>query len=818
MSQFLPTTAGQLQALLRLQGTGFDATQRHAELNVQVDSKDFTLAPALQAQVRATLDGQAIQLPTLQVRSAPATLEASGMLSAAQQVALRYTLTLNDLQSLRDALGLAVQAKGSITGEVQGMLPALQVRSTVQLQEWAAAGLSGKQLRATLSAAHFPIAPQATLMARLAGVQGPALPASALTLQGVYRAPRATLSVAMTAGPYVQSRLFGHVNVQDGLRFTLERFRVRRGNLTWETAKPVEVQRDPQGTLRLSELLLRSRTQTLRVQGTLTAQGMVDVTVQSQRLQLQSIVHVFAPETAFPSGQLATDMTVRGTLQQPHITGTVALTMLRWQEQEWGEIRARFDTQGHTLSTDLRWQDRARELLQVSGTVGLDAAHALALQVHTRDMDMARLPLLSSAILASAGALTVDALLTGTLQQPLAHGQLTLRNGALQLAIAGERYKDIQVQLAFAGNRVEIEHLQVGSRSGNMQVNGWLETAGLAIAQLNVGVRADRFTAMHTPEAEAVVSAGIALHGSLQDLSATGKVSIPRARVLMSGKLWGRPADVQPWELTVAGVYGAGPKGTSNSTGNHTDLHKPVPLPFLRVDLSVDMPRNVWVQGNGTAVEISGTMRVRKAAKEPFILDGTIETVRGFASFYGKKFVVQEGRVNFPGSEELNPFLDVTVTQTVANYAVSIHIGGKARQPSITLSSTPDLPQAEIASLLVLGRTSEQRLTNSEQSALSGQVQQIIGDVAAGELEKTISQPLGLDTVEVEAGQTLGTGRVSVGRYVTQDIFLSYERQVGGEGENKVNIEYSINRRLKVKGSGSDTRESALDLLWHLDY
>jgi autotransporter translocation and assembly factor TamB len=70
----------------------------------------------------------------------------------------------------------------------------------------------------------------------------------------------------------------------------------------------------------------------------------------------------------------------------------------------------------------------------------------------------------------------------------------------------------------------------------------------------------------------------------------------------------------------------------------------------------------------------------------------------------------------------------------------------------------------------------------------------------------------------VEAGQTLGTGRVSVGRYVTQDIFLSYERQVGGEGENKVSIEYSINRRLKVKGSGSDTRESALDLLWHLDY
>jgi autotransporter translocation and assembly factor TamB len=159
----------------------------------------------------------------------------------------------------------------------------------------------------------------------------------------------------------------------------------------------------------------------------------------------------------------------------------------------------------------------------------------------------------------------------------------------------------------------------------------------------------------------------------------------------------------------------------------------------------------------------------------------------------------------------------VTVTQTVANYAISIHIGGKAKQPTLTLSSTPDLPQAEIASLMVLGRTSE-RLTSAEQSALPGQAQQIIGDVAAGEVAKVVSQPLGLDTIEVEAGQTLGTGRVSVGRYITQDIFLTYEREFGGEHENKVGLEYSINRHLKLKGTGSDTGESSLDLLWRLDY
>jgi autotransporter translocation and assembly factor TamB len=93
-----------------------------------------------------------------------------------------------------------------------------------------------------------------------------------------------------------------------------------------------------------------------------------------------------------------------------------------------------------------------------------------------------------------------------------------------------------------------------------------------------------------------------------------------------------------------------------------------------------------------------------------------------------------------------------------------------------------------------------------------------VGGAAANELEETLGKSIGLDTIELEAGKEIGEGSVSVGRYVTQDIFLSYERDFGGKGGNTVGIEYSINRRLKLKGSGSDTGESALDLLWRHDY
>jgi autotransporter translocation and assembly factor TamB len=59
---------------------------------------------------------------------------------------------------------------------------------------------------------------------------------------------------------------------------------------------------------------------------------------------------------------------------------------------------------------------------------------------------------------------------------------------------------------------------------------------------------------------------------------------------------------------------------------------------------------------------------------------------------------------------------------------------------------------------------------------------------------------------------------LGTGKYITQDLFLSYERQLGKDGGNTGGVEYSINRNLKLKGSSSDTGESAVDLIWRKDY
>jgi len=298
---------------------------------------------------------------------------------------------------------------------------------------------------------------------------------------------------------------------------------------------------------------------------------------------------------------------------------------------------------------------------------------------------------------------------------------------------------------------------------------------------------------------------------------------VPRAHLRIE-KLPGTGSKtVQPWELTLAGVYGPGPKAMGMRPGSP---QAPAPsamlIPALRADIQVDLPRNIWIQGTGTSIELSGNMHMTKVPDQPLILIGSLETVRGFASYYGKKFLLERGRVMFTGSPEINPRLDIIVAKEIADYAVSIHVMGTAQQPQITFSSTPQLPQSDILSLLVLGKTTD-RLTKSEHTSLANETQHLAGGLLSSEIEKVLAPALGLETIEITAGQQLGTGSVRVGRYVAQDVFLSLERDFGSaangkEGGTTVGLEYSLSRRLKLRGSSSDRGETAVDVLWRLEY
>jgi translocation and assembly module TamB len=645
-------------------------------------------------------------------------------------------------------------------------------------------------------------------------VQAPSLPATSMRLEANYAPPQGTVTATVTKGPYQRTGLTGRIALNGGQHVTLDRLRLQHQDLAWENDGPVEVVRTAQGDLRIQRLNLRSRAQRLSVEGGLGHAGDLGLDVRVQQLQIGPTVRAVRPDAAVPDGRLSLDLSLAGTLQQPRGQGTLQLTSLTWQERALGEIRADIGLADQRARTDLRWNLQGRELFQVQGSAGLAADGAVAMQIRTPGIDLEMFRGLVPQVTQSDGTLKLDLQVSGTLQAPQMNGSLLLNDGVLQLVPTGERYQDIQMRMIFAGNRIDIQRLQVGSRSGPLNVAGWVELAGQTLRQVDLTVRARDFTAMHTPFIQAQTSMDLAVRGSLQEMSATGTITVPSLRVQINKIPGTGHRDVQPWELTVEGVYGPGPDAVAaGEDGSPGVPQVNVPLPFLRADIRVDIPRNAWVQGPGTAMEMNGDIRITKALEQPFILSGGITMVRGFATFYNKKFVMQEGQVTFTGSPEINPFVNITVTHTVSGYEVQIHVEGQARQPKVTFSSTPELEQTDILSLLIVGKTMD-RLSSSDQQSLSSQLGGAAGGLIAGPLQEAIGGALGLDMFTIGAGDS----SVSIGEYVTQDLFLSYDVSMGKGGGNRVGLEYSITPELKLKGSTSDNGASSIGLLWRRDY
>jgi autotransporter translocation and assembly factor TamB len=106
-----------------------------------------------------------------------------------------------------------------------------------------------------------------------------------------------------------------------------------------------------------------------------------------------------------------------------------------------------------------------------------------------------------------------------------------LDKGALQLAATGEHYQEIRRRIVLAGDRIDIQQLSARSQSGPLEVQGWVHLAGGTLQQVDVAVRAREFTAMNTPGIQAVTSIDLVVRGSLQAMTATGTVTVPRLRV-----------------------------------------------------------------------------------------------------------------------------------------------------------------------------------------------------------------------------------------------------------------------------------------------
>ena len=254
----------------------------------------------------------------------------------------------------------------------------------------------------------------------------------------------------------------------------------------------------------------------------------------------------------------------------------------------------------------------------------------------------------------------------------------------------------------------------------------------------------------------------------------------------------------------------------------------------MRGTIQITIPRNTWIQGPDMNMEISGSLNVVKTGLG-FELFGTMKTLRGTYELYGKRFELQTGELSFLGGQQLNPQLNIEALYVFRDLEkqkrrLLLKLTGTLEKPEFSFSlDGSSIEEKDALSFLLFGRGFE-ALTMGQKSELADKQpgflsQSTVTNVLAGQLANQLTTRLrtglNLDVIEFSGEQDWRQATVLIGKYLTNDLFVSYERTIslGSSREmvpEQINLEYDIGRNWYLQATKGDEKSTGFDLIWKI--
>ncbi len=144
---------------------------------------------------------------------------------------------------------------------------------------------------------------------------------------------------------------------------------------------------------------------------------------------------------------------------------------------------------------------------------------------------------------------------------------------------------------------------------------------------------------------------------------------------------------------------------------------------------------------------------------------------------------------------------------------------GQATNPTIEISSVPELPEDELMSRILFGKETAQ-LSTAEAVQLAAAIAELSAENggSAGVLDFARGV-LGVDVLRVE---TIGTGdarqpALSAGKYVTDEVFVGVKQGVEAES-GSVGVEIEVTPNISIESDVGQTGESNVGIKFKWDY
>ncbi len=541
-------------------------------------------------------------------------------------------------------------------------------------------------------------------------------------------------------------------------------------------------------------------------QATLNVAGRVSPT-----LDLTAALHNVTPDLAKPvaptlaaAGTLSADARLTGTPAAPQGTVHVNAVGLRMKSGPGAslppaQITAVANLNGKSTNLNVHVNVGPKLALAVTGAAPLQPTGALALQT-TGHFDLTLLaPILEAQGRRASGHAAIDLATTGTPQAPRISGSVTLANAEIQDFVQGLHLTKIGAQIDAAGDTLTITRFHATAGPGSIELAG---TIGAFAPSLPVDLKitARQAKPLSSDLLTALLDADLTVQGQATgELHADGKILLHKVDINIPDSL--------PPSVAVLNVRRPGDKPPPPPSANAA------PPAFVRLNIVVDAPSNIFVRGKGLDAELGGELKIAGTSVAPQI-EGGFQMRRGDFSLAGTTLNFTKGEVSFNGASSLgkiDPTLDFQADNTSGGYTATLHVTGYADAPKITLSSVPDLPQDEVMAHLLFG-TSIKNLSPFQIAEIGAALAELAGVTGSGGPLGSIRKGLGLDRLSVGGGSAGSGPTVEAGKYVAKGVYVGAKQSTGGAGGTQALVQIDLTRHLKLNttlGTGGGSAQGA---------
>lgn len=498
-------------------------------------------------------------------------------------------------------------------------------------------------------------------------------------------------------------------------------------------------------------------------------------------------------------GVLDADLTIRGTRARPVATGTVSVTNGRVERVSYQRLAGRIEYTDEIFSIDLRVDQSPGVWITAVGTVPMAllddrlAERPMDVTIKSSGINLGLLEGLTNQVTNVNGELRIDARAIGTSRDPHFTGTVAIERAEFQVARTGAKYKNGRAQLTLTTDRIVVNAFRIEDSGGRpLELRGSLGTHELSVGDLEVEISSQKFEILRNEFGRLAIDLKLQVRGRAESPQVTGELTISSGDLRVDEIL--QRALFQPYAT----------EETTIVVAERTSILNPWQL--LNLNLTLHVPNTLRLVGDnvqltpGTPIglgninlRVAGDLYLYKDPKQPLYVTGSFDSVSGTYAFQGRRFDVDPASaIVFRG--DFNPELYVGVTRTISGVQTRVGIIGPMRQPELRLTSVPPLDESDILSLIVFN-TSTNQLNVLQQQELVVRAGALAAGFLATPILSAISNEIGLDVLQIEAGNDLAGGvgaKVTIGQEIAPGLVAQFSRQFGSEPYDEAMVESYI--------------------------